>query len=82
MQIKLSLYQASRKKYGPPELTIFGEHTWGKEKFVKDAQTGKILIRTREVKYLGRSENGRFNYYLGPKSKLKEGVTPKPSFWR
>lgn len=76
---KRSLYRSYKDKYGAPELTAFGEHTWGTgEKFVKDAKTGKILKRTPEVCYLGRS--GKAHFYIGPKSKLKEGDVPKPSF--
>lgn len=85
MKIKLqrsnsTQYFYYQEKYGLPELTAFGEHTWGTgEKFVKDAKTGQILKRTREVKYLGRSSNG-YHFYLGPKSKLLEKDKPIPSF--
>jgi hypothetical protein len=73
-------YRAYRDLYGEPELTNFGEHVWRQmpEKFICDAKTGNILIRTREIRYLGRSENG-YHYYLGPKSKLG-AEQPKPSF--
>ena len=76
-------YKYYKSRYGSAQLTNFGEHTWQQveEKFVKDAKTGKILVRTREVKYLGRSEQG-FNFYLGPKSRLLESDKAIPSFYQ
>lgn len=81
MKFKPDLFIIFSRKYGPPQITAWGEAVWpeAEEKFVKDAKTGKILVRTRDVKYLGKSSKG-FNFYFGSKSKL--GVTDKaiPSF--
>ncbi len=75
-------YKFYLRKYGVPQLTAWGEHVWPqvKEKFVRDAQTGKVIARTRQVKYLGRSEDGLLHYYLSDKSKLKNGNRAIPSF--
>jgi hypothetical protein len=81
MIFQRSKYAIHCIKYGKPDLTAWGEHVWPQTgiKFVKDAATGRVIERTRDVKYLGRSEAGH-NYYLGPKSKLKEEMEPIPSF--
>jgi hypothetical protein len=81
MKLRLAKYFHYKQRYGRPQLTDFGEHVWEQtgEKFVKDAKTGRVMERTREVKYLGKSEEG-FHLYLGPKSKLKEGDRAVPSF--
>ena len=82
MFFKRSKYQIYLKRYGKPILTAFCEHVWqqASEKFVRDAKTGKIVERTREVKYLGSNENRTVHFYLSDKSKLTAVDIPKPSF--
>ena len=76
-----SKYKTYGKKYGKPALTAFGEHVWEQvpEKFVRDI-TGKVMERTREVRYLGSNNDRTLHFYLGPKAKLKEGDAAIPSF--
>ena len=78
-----SLYQKYTRLYGQPQLTRYGEHVWEQvpEKFVRDAKTGKILERTMDVKYIGKSPEG-LNFYLGPKSRLTLTDKAIPSFYK
>lgn len=58
------------KEYGSPTLTEYGEHVWPQSdlKFVRDAQTGKVICRERAVRYLGSRDN--LHFYLDVKSTL------------
>lgn len=75
------LYRKYKRLFGDPEITTWGEAVWSQvaEKFVRDAKTGKIIIRTREVKYVGKSAEGH-NFFLGAKSKLRDTDKAIPSF--
>ena len=62
------------EKYGQPQLTTFGEHIWEQDgrKWVKEVTEGKIIIRTKEIRYLGTRDG--LHYYIESGKKIPKKI--------
>jgi hypothetical protein len=80
--LKKDDYTKLLNQYGKPELTAFGEHVWEQDgrKWVKEITQGKIIVRTKDVRYLGTRDD--LHYYLCPGDKVpKKMIDQYASFY-
>jgi len=69
-------------QYGKPNLTSFGEHVWEQDgrKWIKEITAGKIIVRTKDVRYLGTRDT--LHYYLMPGTNMpKKSIDQYASFY-
>lgn len=76
-------YEDLIEEYGdePEYVTNFGVKIFPTgDQFAIDAKTGRVIVRDKSTRYLGRDEDSGFHIYLGEGNDLAETDEAHPSF--
>lgn len=76
-------YEALIGEYGddPSFITSLGVKIFPTgDQFVIDAKTGRIILRDKSTRYLGRDEDSGLHIFIGEENELREGEQAHPSF--